>query len=275
MQATVTSRWKRAVPGAVRAPCTWPSAAAGRSLCGSRGLPPGARPSLCSSCQPPVAMAVAGAYHAWLTAAERELTVPSSRWQGVQYLTALESLNLYYNSISSLAEVLRLHSLPELADVDFRLNPVVKNEADYRLFVVHMLPKLRQLGRCRGLAHGSAERRPARSAPWLRPCLAGWVLWGAAWSRAGSSGHRHLPGAARSAVVGEGRAGCSVTFWPSTLSLTGLDMLSRIRWRFLAGLPGLHLRRLDSSWFHVLLEGQVEEEKFVCHTVPQMIGTGE
>ncbi|XP_047586705.1 centrosomal protein of 72 kDa isoform X5 [Lutra lutra] len=65
--------------------------------------------------------------------------------EGVQYLTALESLNLYYNSISSLAEVLWLHSLPELAAVDFRLNPVVRNEADYRLFVVHMLPKLRQL----------------------------------------------------------------------------------------------------------------------------------
>nr|XP_035934354.1 centrosomal protein of 72 kDa isoform X2 [Halichoerus grypus] len=64
---------------------------------------------------------------------------------GIQYLTALESLNLYYNSISSLAEVLRLHSLTELTDVDFRLNPVVKNESDYRLFVVHMLPKLRQL----------------------------------------------------------------------------------------------------------------------------------
>lgn len=31
--------------------------------------------------------------------------------------------------------------------MDFRLNPVVKNESDYRLFVVHMLPKLRQLGR--------------------------------------------------------------------------------------------------------------------------------
>ncbi|XP_022368128.1 centrosomal protein of 72 kDa [Enhydra lutris kenyoni] len=65
--------------------------------------------------------------------------------EGVQYLTALESLNLYYNSISSLAEVLRLHSLPELAAVDLRLNPVVRHEADYRLFVVHMLPKLRQL----------------------------------------------------------------------------------------------------------------------------------
>ncbi|XP_025307310.1 centrosomal protein of 72 kDa isoform X3 [Canis lupus familiaris] len=65
--------------------------------------------------------------------------------EGIQYLTALESLNLYYNSISSLAEVLWLHSLTELTDVDFRLNPVVKNESDYRLFVVYMLPKLRQL----------------------------------------------------------------------------------------------------------------------------------
>ncbi|XP_008160274.2 centrosomal protein of 72 kDa [Eptesicus fuscus] len=65
--------------------------------------------------------------------------------EGIQYLVALESLNLYYNCISSLAEVFRLHCLTELMDVDFRLNPVVKNESDYRLFVVHMLPKLRQL----------------------------------------------------------------------------------------------------------------------------------
>ncbi|XP_008575206.1 PREDICTED: centrosomal protein of 72 kDa [Galeopterus variegatus] len=65
--------------------------------------------------------------------------------EGIQYLIALESLNLYYNCISSLTEVFRLHSLTELMDVDFRLNPVVKNESDYRLFVVHMLPKLRQL----------------------------------------------------------------------------------------------------------------------------------
>lgn len=72
--------------------------------------------------------------------------------QGIQYLAALESLNLYYNCISVLAEVFRLHSLKELADVDFRLNPVVKNEPDYRLFVVRLLPKLRQLGRCRAPA---------------------------------------------------------------------------------------------------------------------------
>ncbi|XP_012412091.1 centrosomal protein of 72 kDa [Trichechus manatus latirostris] len=65
--------------------------------------------------------------------------------EGIQYLTALEKLNLYYNCISSLAEVFRLHSLLELTEVDFRLNPIVKNESDYRLFVVHMLPNLRQL----------------------------------------------------------------------------------------------------------------------------------
>ncbi|KAL1783068.1 centrosomal protein of 72 kDa isoform X3 [Sigmodon hispidus] len=65
--------------------------------------------------------------------------------EGIQHLVFLENLNLYYNCISSLAEVFRLHSLTELQDVDFRLNPVVKNESDYRLFVVHMLPKLKQL----------------------------------------------------------------------------------------------------------------------------------
>ncbi|XP_013361367.1 PREDICTED: centrosomal protein of 72 kDa isoform X5 [Chinchilla lanigera] len=65
--------------------------------------------------------------------------------EGIQYLVSLESLNLYYNCISSLAEVFRLHVLTELQDVDLRLNPVVKNEPDYRLFVLHMLPRLRQL----------------------------------------------------------------------------------------------------------------------------------
>uniref|UniRef100_H0VDB2 Centrosomal protein of 72 kDa n=1 Tax=Cavia porcellus TaxID=10141 RepID=H0VDB2_CAVPO len=65
--------------------------------------------------------------------------------EGIQYLVSLERLNLYYNCISSLAEVFRLHTLTELQDVDLRLNPVVKSEPDYRLFVLHMLPRLRQL----------------------------------------------------------------------------------------------------------------------------------
>ncbi|XP_070443388.1 centrosomal protein of 72 kDa isoform X6 [Equus przewalskii] len=80
--------------------------------------------------------------------------------EGIEYLTTLESLSLYYNCVSSLAEVFRLHCLPELLDVDFRLNPVVKNESDYRLFVVHMLPKLRQLD-------DRPVRESERKASWL------------------------------------------------------------------------------------------------------------
>eukprot|EP00069_Balaena_mysticetus_P006485 bmy_05104T0 len=65
--------------------------------------------------------------------------------EGIEYLAALERLNVYRNRISSLAEVFRLHSLTELAEVDFRLNPVVESTPDYRLSVVHVLPRLRQL----------------------------------------------------------------------------------------------------------------------------------
>ncbi|XP_036601629.1 centrosomal protein of 72 kDa [Trichosurus vulpecula] len=65
--------------------------------------------------------------------------------EGIEYLTLLENLNLYYNNISSLTEVFRLHQLTELKDVDLRLNPVAKNEPDYRLFLVYIIPRLRQL----------------------------------------------------------------------------------------------------------------------------------
>ncbi|XP_072461413.1 centrosomal protein of 72 kDa isoform X2 [Notamacropus eugenii] len=65
--------------------------------------------------------------------------------EGIEYLTLLENLNLYYNNISSLVEVFRLHQLTELKDVDLRLNPVAKNEPDYRLFLVYIIPRLRQL----------------------------------------------------------------------------------------------------------------------------------
>ncbi|XP_057395706.1 LOW QUALITY PROTEIN: centrosomal protein of 72 kDa [Balaenoptera acutorostrata] len=65
--------------------------------------------------------------------------------EGIEYLAALERLNVYRNRISSLAEVFRLRSLTELTEVDFRLNPVVESKPDYRLSVVHTLPRLRQL----------------------------------------------------------------------------------------------------------------------------------
>lgn len=85
------------------------------------------------------------------------LTARLSR-QGIECLAALESLNLYYNRISSLAEVFRLHSLAGLSEVDLRLNPVAKSESDFRLFVVRMLPGLQQLGRPAALQPRSAPR---------------------------------------------------------------------------------------------------------------------
>ncbi|XP_060001938.1 LOW QUALITY PROTEIN: centrosomal protein of 72 kDa [Lagenorhynchus albirostris] len=65
--------------------------------------------------------------------------------EGMEYLAALQRLSVYHIRISSLAEVFRLHCLTELAEVDFRLHPVVESKSDYRLFVVRMLPRLRPL----------------------------------------------------------------------------------------------------------------------------------
>ncbi|MBN3279615.1 CEP72 protein, partial [Polyodon spathula] len=65
--------------------------------------------------------------------------------QGIQHLKLLEKLNLYYNSIPSLNEIFHLRNLTALTELDLRLNPVVKSEPDYRLFIVHMLPNLRKL----------------------------------------------------------------------------------------------------------------------------------
>ncbi|MEE6521297.1 hypothetical protein FKM82_019430 [Ascaphus truei] len=67
--------------------------------------------------------------------------------EGIQHLTVLEKLNLYYNNIPSLTELFQLRKLIALKELDLRLNPVTKNESDYRLFVVHMLPNLRNLGK--------------------------------------------------------------------------------------------------------------------------------
>ncbi|XP_031298231.2 centrosomal protein of 72 kDa isoform X4 [Camelus dromedarius] len=65
--------------------------------------------------------------------------------EGIEHLVALQRLSLYYNLISSPAELFRLRVLPALSDADFRLNPVVKSEPGYRLFMVHLLPGLRRL----------------------------------------------------------------------------------------------------------------------------------
>lgn len=59
----------------------------------------------------------------------------------------LEKLNLYYNSISSLQELFKLRFNQRLQELDLRLNPVAGSDANYRLFLIHMLPRLRKLGK--------------------------------------------------------------------------------------------------------------------------------
>ncbi|KAK7498086.1 hypothetical protein BaRGS_00010674 [Batillaria attramentaria] len=65
--------------------------------------------------------------------------------EGVDCLTMLEKLNLYYNNIASLEELGRLKNTPNLKELDLRLNPVTRSEPDYRLYLIHMLPSLQKL----------------------------------------------------------------------------------------------------------------------------------
>uniref|UniRef100_A0A3B4YAX0 Centrosomal protein 72 n=1 Tax=Seriola lalandi dorsalis TaxID=1841481 RepID=A0A3B4YAX0_SERLL len=66
--------------------------------------------------------------------------------EGVQHLKMLERLILYYNSIPSLEEVKVLYELLALRELDLRLNPLTKNDPNYRPYLVHAMPNLRKLG---------------------------------------------------------------------------------------------------------------------------------
>ena len=51
----------------------------------------------------------------------------------------------YYNNISSLRELERLKYNTSLAELDLRLNPITKEENDYRLFLINNIPSLKVL----------------------------------------------------------------------------------------------------------------------------------
>lgn len=57
----------------------------------------------------------------------------------------LERLNLYYNHLDSYDELYRLRHNRSLMELDLRLNPVASSGAEYRLYVINMLPSLRVL----------------------------------------------------------------------------------------------------------------------------------
>lgn len=64
---------------------------------------------------------------------------------GLSHLRHLETLNLYYNNVCDLDELYKLKNNKKLENIDLRLNPVTKNEPDYRLFLVHILDNLQRL----------------------------------------------------------------------------------------------------------------------------------
>lgn len=64
---------------------------------------------------------------------------------GLESLKLLEKLNLYYNNISSLKELEKLRHNTLLVDIDLRLNPITKEENDYRLYLIYIIPTLKVL----------------------------------------------------------------------------------------------------------------------------------
>ncbi|XP_029634131.1 centrosomal protein of 72 kDa [Octopus sinensis] len=64
---------------------------------------------------------------------------------GLEHLKLLEKLNLYYNNIASLEELKVLQKNQNLLELDLRLNPVTRNDPDYRLYLIQLLPNLQKL----------------------------------------------------------------------------------------------------------------------------------
>ncbi|CAL8070711.1 unnamed protein product [Calicophoron daubneyi] len=78
--------------------------------------------------------------------------------RGIEHIVTLEVLNLYYNSIDDATELKRLEHNYNLKDLDLRLNPISRTNPDYRIYLIHLLPKLKTLD-CRPIR--DAERRTA------------------------------------------------------------------------------------------------------------------
>lgn len=65
--------------------------------------------------------------------------------EGLDCLKFLEKLNLYYNNISSISEIERLRSNKTLIEIDLRLNPITKEDIDYRLYLIQLLPNIEKI----------------------------------------------------------------------------------------------------------------------------------
>jgi hypothetical protein len=64
--------------------------------------------------------------------------------EGVEFMEKLSTLNISYNKIIDMSELLRMRGLHQVVELDLRMNPVCKQES-YRLFVIKYLPRLKRL----------------------------------------------------------------------------------------------------------------------------------
>jgi hypothetical protein len=64
--------------------------------------------------------------------------------EGVELMERLSTLNISYNKIVDMSELLRMRGLHQVVELDLRMNPVCKQES-YRLFVIKYLPRLKRL----------------------------------------------------------------------------------------------------------------------------------
>lgn len=89
---------------------------------------------------------------------------------GISHLRHLESLNLYYNNVCDLDELYKLRQNKKLESLDLRLNPVTKNEPDYRLFLIHILENLQKLDDrpVREAERGTASLHFCQNKKWIR-----------------------------------------------------------------------------------------------------------
>lgn len=82
--------------------------------------------------------------------------------RGLENLTALRQLSLYYNMVSDIGEMERLRFHPELAVLDMRLNPVTHAGPRYRMAVLNAAPQLQLLDEreVRGVERQRAAQQP-------------------------------------------------------------------------------------------------------------------
>ncbi len=66
-------------------------------------------------------------------------------FEGLSALSQLRRLNFYFNQVVALEDLARLRANRKLSNLDCRLNPMARNQPNFRLYALHTLPHLERL----------------------------------------------------------------------------------------------------------------------------------